>query len=260
MSTSQITLTEKVAQQFTDLSPEPNEADQVLSAKSLRLSVGIVGFALPVVLFASNWTFGDHELPGSMSAFYYTPMRNYFVGTMCALGVFLFSYRYSKKENTLSTLAAVMAVVVGLCPTAPEGAHHTGWNILHLLTAWLFLILVGYFALRYFPRSDPNVPRPENSRKPLRNNIYRACGIVTIASMVAAALLLPVDSIHILFWLETVAVWAFSFAWIVKGGWFFTDPKPARLSVPLDEPAPRSDWPTSDRRRALGRDVVLLAR
>src|SRR2546421_1522204 len=93
-----------LAAHLADTTPPSDEADRVLSYMGIRVSVGIVGFALPLVLFTSHFFFGSHHLPGSISAFYYTPMRNYFVGTLFALGVFLFSYRYAPRDNVLSGL------------------------------------------------------------------------------------------------------------------------------------------------------------
>ena len=46
--------------------------------------------------------------------------------------------------------------------------------------------------------------------------------MITCAAVVIAGLLLK-SPIHLLFWWEAIAVWAFSFSWLVKGGWFFKD-------------------------------------
>jgi hypothetical protein len=206
------------AAHVTDTTPAPNEADRVLSYLTLRVSVGVVGIALPIVLFVSHFFFGSHHLPGSISAFYYTPMRNYFVGTLAALGVFLFSYRYAKGDNNLSRLASGLIIFVALSPTAREGASRNGWNTAHLVTAALFFAILAYFSYFLFTLSDGSI-QPK-SRKALRNQIYRVCGITIAAALLAAAVL---NSLDLLFWWESIAVLAFSFSWLVKGGVLFKD-------------------------------------
>jgi hypothetical protein len=203
------------------LTPPPDEADWVLTYLGVRLCVGVLGALLPVVLYVSRFFYGDHGLPDSISAFYFTPMRDFLVGTLCAQGVFLFCYRYARRDNWLSTLAGVLVVVVALNPTAAPGAPTTFWNVLHVVAAGGFYVVLAYFALFLFTRSDQPV-RP-GSRKALRNTIYRVCGVVIVVCM-AVALVLLRSPVHLLFWWEATASLAFSFAWLVKGGLFFADP------------------------------------
>ena len=193
----------------------------MLTYLGVRISVGVLGAALPVVLFVSTFFFGEHRLPDSISAFYYTPMRNVLVGTLCAQGVFLFCYRYARRDNWLSTLAGLLVVVVALSPTTAPGATSTVWNVLHVVAAGGFYLVLAYFALFLFTRSDQ--PVQPGSPKALRNTIYRVCGVVIVVCMAVAVVLLR-TSVHLLFWWETIASLAFSFAWLVKGGLFFADP------------------------------------
>ena len=202
------------------LTPPPDEADWVLTYLGVRIAVGVVGATLPVVLFVSHFFFGDGSMPDSISAFYYTPMRDYLVGSLCAQGVFLFCYRYARRDNWLSTLAGVLVVVVALSPTAAAGAPTTFWNVAHGVAAGGFYLILAYFSYFLFTRSDQ--PVEPGSRKALRNTIYRVCGVVVALSMLVAFVLLR-SSVHLLFWWETIATFAFSFAWLVKGGLFFAD-------------------------------------
>ncbi|WP_426566515.1 DUF998 domain-containing protein [Angustibacter sp. McL0619] len=202
------------------LTPPPDESEWVLSYLGVRLSVGVLGAALPVLLFVSRFFFGDHRLPPSISAFYYTPMRNVLVGTLCAQGVFLFSYRYARRDNWLSTLAAILVVIVALSPTAAPGAPDTFWTIAHGVAAGGFYLVLAYFSYFLFTRSD--APVEPGSPKALRNSIYRVCGVLVVLAM-AVALALLRSPVHLLFWCETVASLAFSFAWLVKGGLLFAD-------------------------------------
>jgi hypothetical protein len=82
--------------------------------------VGIIGLALPIALLVGKPLVDGGDMLGSISAYYYTEMRNYFVGTLCALAVFLFSYRYAPRDNFLSTLASLFALGVVFFPTTPS--------------------------------------------------------------------------------------------------------------------------------------------
>jgi hypothetical protein len=225
----------KLVDQVADTEPRQDDADKVLSYKSVRVSVGVVGFALPIVLLVSViWV---EPMPGSISAFYYTPMRNYFVGTLFAMGIFLFSYRYAPRDNILSGVAALLVAFVALSPTAQSGQPHTAWNVAHLVAAGTFFAVLAGFSYFLFTRTEDGVPPEPGTHKARRNKIYRACGVITLLALVIGAALLQ-SPIHLLFWWETVAVWAFSFSWLVKGGLLFADP-PANADEARRVPRPR---------------------
>jgi hypothetical protein len=66
-------------------SPERNEL--IVSYMLLRQVVGWIGTLLPIVLIVGNAISSTTPRPGSMSGYYYTDMRNVFVGALCALVV-----------------------------------------------------------------------------------------------------------------------------------------------------------------------------
>jgi hypothetical protein len=91
----------------------------------LYLRVGLV--ALAVFLGASlviELAFGDTEWQGSISAYYYTPVRSVFVGTLTAMGVCLIAIkgRDKPREDLMLNLAGMCAPVVALVPTPLEDA------------------------------------------------------------------------------------------------------------------------------------------
>ena len=92
---------------------------------------------------------------------------------------------------------------------------------------------LAYFAYRIF--TLPPLPKEKQEpRKRLRNKIYRICGVTIVVCLILSPILDRVLSaavraqLHPLFWLESIAVWAFSFSWLVKGGFlpFLQDPAP----------------------------------
>ena len=205
--------------------PPDDPSQLVLSYLSLRRCVGLVGLALPVVLYGSHFLgLVPGPLPDSMSAFYYTRMAPYFIGTLCALGVFLFSYRYARSDNRLSNIASVFVTFVALCPTAPAGSPSTLWNHLHLVAAAGFFLIVAVFSGFMFTRKPGQsswwarwaTPWPTTTAEDRRDWVYRLCALIIIGSLVAAGLAGARGS-DALFWGETAAVLAFSFSWLVKG-------------------------------------------
>ncbi|GAA0666413.1 DUF998 domain-containing protein [Kitasatospora atroaurantiaca] len=185
----------------------------------LRLGVGIIGILLPVALPLGNWIFVQlgHRteiLPASMSGAYYTSTRNIFVGSLCALGVFLIGYRYNRRDDFWSTLAGVFAIGVALFPTAPRGATEFQSTIgaLHLIFAGVLLSALAMFCLWSF--RDPAI-----SAKRTVNRSYLITGVLILLflalSVVAGVTRWGEDwTITPLYICESLSVWAFGAAWI----------------------------------------------
>jgi hypothetical protein len=87
----------------------------------LRMLVGVVGIALPFMLvFGQRLLFGDGRLGTSLSGYYHTGVRDLFVGSLCAIGVFLLTYMafHYVWDNVLSVVGGLAALGVALFPTA----------------------------------------------------------------------------------------------------------------------------------------------
>jgi hypothetical protein len=95
----------------------------------LYLRVGLVALAL--FLGASlviEMAFGDTDWLGSISAYFYTPVRSVFVGTLSAMGVCLIAIkgRDRPREDLMLNLAGMCAPVVALVPTPLEDSAACG--------------------------------------------------------------------------------------------------------------------------------------
>ena len=191
----------------------------------LRKAIGVIALLLPiVVVIGHGWLGHSWELKGSISAYYYTHSRNYFVGSLCALAVVFLSYEYRafgkyQADNYLSDFACVAALGVAFLPTTRGGVQSTRAEevvgFFHYLCAGALFITLAVFCLFFFTRSQ-GVKTP---RKILRNRLYRSCGAVIISCLilcVLAAWKAPY-SWHALYWLESIMVWAFAISWLVKG-------------------------------------------
>ena len=197
----------------------------VLSYLGLRKAIGIIGISLPFVLAIGKIIFDDLGVQPSISDYYYTIMGDVFVGSLCAMGVFLLSYRgYDKQDNIAGNLACVFAIGVALFPTTPAlnpalSAKTIGY--VHYGFAAAFFITLAYFCLFLFRKTDPI--KPATIRKKHRNTIYTVCGYTIlgcIALLALNAIFLSdtfVEHLNPVFWLEATAVFFFGISWFTKG-------------------------------------------
>ena len=197
----------------------------VLSYLSLRKAVGIIGFALPFVLAFGKILLQGPGIQRSISSYYYTDMRNVFVGSLCAIGIFFMTCRgYDLKDRIAGYFACVFAIGVALFPTTPDTdatSRDKLLGALHLSFAALLFLTLAYFSLKQFTQTDRD--KIPTRRKLQRNTVYRVCGYTILASifLMVVTALPPVKTLVAwltpLFWLESVAVVAFGVAWLTKG-------------------------------------------
>jgi hypothetical protein len=209
----------------------PNDPG-VLNYYQLRKIVGIIGFALPFVLSIGKWFIQSPGLQPSISAYYYTDMRNFLVGGLCGIALFLFATKgYDRRDEIASRFACIFALGVAFFPTEPSSSandlqQHIGW--IHDLSATLLFVTLGFFCLFQFTQTTPGVAPTPMKRK--RNTVYSICGYIIFASIGLCALFGVIDLIEKrtvwpdhLFWFESAAILAFGFAWLVKGELFLKD-------------------------------------
>lgn len=192
----------------------------------LRRAVGILGLALPAVLIIGKALLQGGPPLGSISDYVYSDMRAVLTGTMCAIGVFLFSYRgYGRIDDITADVAAIGAIGVGLFPTTPytgtPSATERAVGTVHIVSASIFFAALIIFCLFLFTRGDS--PQ-RGGRKPARNAIYIACGVIMLVCLIGIGVLQAVIHTDVaVLWLESAAVMAFGFAWLVKGQTILAD-------------------------------------
>jgi len=213
--------------------PDP-EQSLVLSYLDLRKAVGIIGVSLPFVLVLGDWLLqalrgasaSSPVFEPSISCYVYSRMGRVFVGSLCAIGVFLLSTRgYDKRDEIAGRLASVFAVCVALFPTSPcpgADALHALISKFHWTCAALLFVTLAYFCLKLFTETSPDLP--PTRQKLQRNLLYKVCGYIILVSILAIGLdkLVPtvgslLDRLNPVFWLESIAVVAFGVAWLTKG-------------------------------------------
>jgi hypothetical protein len=200
--------------------PQSSGEDPALTYFGLRAAIGAIGIALPVVLLLTG--IADGHVQPSISSYYYTHMRDYFTGTMCVIGVFLFSYRFGtwRSEGLLTKIAGIAALGVAFFHTAPSGPASIAvlrLSNVHLACAGVLFAILGVISFVFFPSAEST-----QERRAGEVWVYRGLGLaiwVSIVLMVALNWLIQdfFERHHLLFWLETVAVVAFSVSFLIKG-------------------------------------------
>lgn len=219
-----------------------NQHNQIINPLALRKLIGFLAFLLPVVVAIGAPVLGDEpEIQHSISAYYYTIMRNYFVGTLCAVAVVLFCYKgYERQDDLAGDIAALLALMVAFFPTTPgdfkhcyDMAYAEFFGIVHLSAAALLFLVLAYFSLHLFTKSkksEEELKKPENRAKYRRNLIYKTCGWIMIGCMVALIPFFALDRLShiregykVVFILEFAMLWAFGISWLTKGEIIFSD-------------------------------------
>lgn len=214
--------------------------DLVLSFLAVRRAIGTLGFFLPLALLVYGLAAG--ELLPSLSAAYYSPMREVFVGTLIAQAVFLWSYEGFRpdagdlvSDKMTARVAAVAIALVALAPTCigkdscdlPAGTTCTLLqcvlkpplsSLVHLVAAAVFFGALAVYCLVLFTKGAM-----DGAEKDASNRIYRICGWTIIVSIGLVGVLFATGwddrlaSLRPVFWLESVATFAFATSWMVKG-------------------------------------------
>jgi uncharacterized membrane protein len=175
------------------------------------------------------------QIEPTISDFYHTTYRDIFVGTLCAIGVFLISYRGYRREegewiddDWLATTAGIGAFGVAFFPNEGGGdivvsmtQRMMGVGLtptLHYLSAFVFFASLAAFCFVKFARTNSVV----------RRKIYIGCGWGIIAALVLTAVAVVfkrfvggtgkdiVLDYNLIFWFEAMGIWAFGLSWLVK--------------------------------------------
>lgn len=206
------------------MTPTPS----IISYVTLRRAVGFLGiFLVPVVVLGSLILDHPPQIQISVSAYYYTSMRNEMEGIICGISLFLLSYHgYTRQDSIVSKLAGLFALGIAFFPTSETSNKGDIVSILHYTTSGIFFALLSYMSIWLFTKTSGY--RTERKRK--RDRVYRVCGIIMLVSVIG----IPIDEIgviheHIAFLkptliLETLALVSFGISWLTKGEFILKDP------------------------------------
>ena len=230
--------------------PRLGDADaQALMARTyyaLRYGLAVLALALPIVLaIVGAGRSRQHGIPApdSISAYYHTGMRNYFVATLVSLGVFLFLYKgFSKLESVILNIAGAAAVVVAFLPTGRDkGASDAAdtftapaWHAAAALVAFGAMAVVTWV---FGPRTLDHVPSAR-AREAFRR-IYATLAVLMLVLPLAAVVVSRLNSLG-LFFTEMAALYVFVAYWLTKTIEFRQSGAETKaLSGELQQAAPR---------------------
>jgi len=215
---------------------------QLISFMLLRRCIGFLGISLPIILVLGAFFYGSCEtIQSSISDYYHTQMRNILVGVLCAIALFMFTYTGNDyRDRIAGNLASIFALGIAFFPTyvdvesgscATNCIDYEPWiSVMHFTFAGLFFVVLIYISLVLFTQSNyQKNERPEKKRK--RDALYR----ITAYIMIACILLIAIYAAFLkekfpllkrfdpVFWLETIALFAFGTSWLTKGQFLFED-------------------------------------
>ncbi len=189
-----------------------------------RFVVGVIGLALPLVLVVT-YAVTSHGVLPALSDYYHSPLRDWFVGSMWAIGAGLLVYM-ADRENIadfwISTAAGTCAFAVALLPTNRTSEPVTVVSLIHLTCAIVMMSLLAVISWRFGGRDGKRPDRSARSQRRWRR-LHRACAVI-IAVAIAAALLcvlLDVFAVWVVLAAESLAVIAFGVSWLTKGSEYF---------------------------------------
>lgn len=237
------------------------ENNIVMSYHKMRRWVGYLGVSLPFSLWIGDYFFhklkissneslmkmctpkynSNEYLRSSISEYYYTPMGELFVGTLCAVAFFLFCYKgYPKKQGELlpsdsfmTNLAGICALLVVIFPMSFKNCVELSDNFktfvsnkpigtIHYISAIVFFISLGIISLVNFRRTST----VEKFGAMPSHNFYKWCGIGIFISLLSIPLFKFIDILEnwahtngfpYLYVFETTALLFFGASWIKKG-------------------------------------------
>jgi hypothetical protein len=198
---------------------------------------------LPAVLVEGNrLVFDQRVILPSLSDYYNSDMRDWFVGSLWAIGAGLLVYLASRRnlaDSVISFVAGLLAIAVSLFPTNIIGEPVTTISVLHVVCASALFGLLGVICFRFGNRDGRRKDRTETWQRTWRW-VHRGCALVVWGAVVTAALATQgAPNTHAVLVGETLAVAFFGLSWFLKGSELFNQLRVEHGQAPiLRKPVP----------------------
>lgn len=205
------------------MSTEVKKQDEIFDYRTLRLLVGIVAFALPIVVWSAA-RIADVKIDSISASYWVDDARDLFVGALFIIATLMAAYNGhdpSGDENNsspgaphplmkwisekwASKVAALMAIGVALFPTRCAGCERNADMVIHYISAAVLFAIITYFCLGSFRKralekaveaekaASSSEGEEKNKQKEIaykarrRSEIYRICGWTIIVSLALA--------------------------------------------------------------------------
>lgn len=202
-----------------------------ISYVQLRQLIGYLGIALPLTCILGGKILGKAKLQTTLSGYYFTNMRDVFIGIIIGMSLFLITYKgYERIDQMITSLTGVFGLGIAIFPcNVSEGPDMSVGvfqlmsktsNTIHALCALSFFLLLAINSIFIFTMSSG---RQLTRRKKYRNLIYRISGFIIIGSiliLIMYVLIVPKATLETSFFilgLESVMLLCFGVSWLVKG-------------------------------------------
>ncbi|WP_226704505.1 DUF998 domain-containing protein [Microbulbifer elongatus] len=196
--------------------------DTEIDHHTTKFIVGVI--ALSLAIFTDLLTPGVSISSISLSYHLTDNARNVFVGSLCVISAFLWSYNgYSLFQAVLSKVAAVAVAAVAFFPCDcftgrfDDGAARepTMTGVVHTSSAISMFIILAIFCWLFYLRA-----RDKDSKEAkVRGRIYRICAVDMVGAMTVQLLdILGVDfsgiTQRLTYYVEATGLMAFGVAWM----------------------------------------------
>jgi hypothetical protein len=204
---------------------------------TLRWGIGILAVALPIILSGLGFLLYGLPLQDSISAYYHAfvptqqfpdlfavagngGMRNWFVGILWAIGVFLILYKgYGDRENWALNIAGLLLITVAIFPMDWTCKSSCPKFSIHGISAFLFFIAIGYVCIVLSGNTLDLLKKSED--KQFYKLWYTIIGWAMIAFPISVAFLeffqIHLFGTHTVFFIEVGGIWIFAAYWLLKG-------------------------------------------
>lgn len=222
---------------------DDNKQEMLTSYLNIRKGLGIMGMALPFLLWAVH-----KDTLYSISHYYYSDEAVFFIAIIFCLSIFLICYRGYKfdkdkekvSDNLMTNIGGFAALIVVLIPTCCQGSNDTyieslcglsnlpmlGHNVeylnqIHLWSAAIFFFCMGWISIYKFTKGmETKIGINAIKRKKMENIIYKTCGIIVWLS-IGILLIRMITGFELtnadVFIMETIAIFFFGVSWLIKG-------------------------------------------
>ncbi|MGC5804907.1 hypothetical protein, partial [Ralstonia pseudosolanacearum] len=233
----------------------------LISDHALQQTVGWIALLMPVTVRLLALMFDHIWTTNSISAYYYTSLRDVFVGALVVGGLVLAFFRTGHPRDRWATIVAgVSAMGIGLFPmtvtpstitSQPAATPDAEARLIdalqhgphgplgyHVCFVGTFFLLAFYLVTFGFRVDTPANPTPQ---KRWRNRVYVICGCLMGLAFCWIGVLWRLNNESSIFWPETLAVMSFAAAWLVKGQLVLKD----RPATSVAQPSPPGQGPST---------------
>jgi hypothetical protein len=204
----------------------------------MRAIIGFIGVSLPIVLIVGDNLLdrGAPTVRGALSDYYYSGLRDFFVGSLFAAAVFLITYKVFERSlsNVLTVVAGLAAFALALFPThRPEGVTtaltpiqdllgESAASKVHFTSSAIFIVSLAVISFFFGLQEGRRTQQRAGRRARMSPRFWRwfhwaAAAII----LLAVTFILVTDKTRLTPYSrligEVTAVVAFGLSWLVKG-------------------------------------------